>query len=222
LIPREVLFGNRQYLKPQISPDGQKLAWIGPDEHRVLNVWVRGSHQPASAARLLTNEAKRGVHDFFWQADSRHLIYLQDKDGDENWQLRQVATEGGSGGFRPLTPENAQARVLKVSSEYPNQIIVALNHRDARFHDAYRLELTSGKLELLTQNPGDVEYFVADNRMEVRAAFAQLDDGSAEIRVRDTATSRWRTLTGWGADEVEVAILGFTTDNNSLWYLHRG
>jgi dipeptidyl aminopeptidase/acylaminoacyl peptidase len=218
MIPREVLFGNPHYLKPQVSPDGHGLAWIGPDERKVLNVWVRASHQRPCSARAITSEAKRGVQDFFWQADSRHLIYLQDKDGDENWQLRQVATEGRSTEFRPLTPENAQARVLKISSDYPNQIIVALNHRDPRFHDAYRLDLKSGKLDLLAQNPGDVEYFVADNLMEVRAAFAQLEDGSAEIRVRDTATSRWRTLIGWGADEVDGAILGFTPDNNSVWY----
>ena len=40
LIPRSVFFGNAEKLNPQLSPDGQLLAYLAPDSG-VLNVWVR-------------------------------------------------------------------------------------------------------------------------------------------------------------------------------------
>ena len=32
----------------------------------------------------VTNDEKRGIRVYSWAEDGRHLIYLQDKDGDEN------------------------------------------------------------------------------------------------------------------------------------------
>ena len=40
LIPREVFFGNPERSDPQISPDGEQIAWLAPDKNGVLNVWV--------------------------------------------------------------------------------------------------------------------------------------------------------------------------------------
>jgi dipeptidyl aminopeptidase/acylaminoacyl peptidase len=219
LVPRQVLFGNPKHLSPQVSPDGKLLAWIAPDKKGVLNIWVRGIEQPAAKAHVITSDPKRGIREaFFWLPDNQHIVYLQDNDGDENWQLRMVPVHQSSGEFRALTPANVQARVLKIRPEHPDHIVIALNQRDARFHDTYRLDLDSGKLQLLAENPGDVEYFVVDNAMRVRAAYAQLEDGSGEVRVRDTATGPWRKLAGWDDDEVEGVIRGFTPDNKSLLY----
>jgi dipeptidyl aminopeptidase/acylaminoacyl peptidase len=219
LVPRKVLFGNPEYLSPQVSPDGKMLAWIAPDKSGVLNIWVRAMSTLQPKARLITADPKRGIREaFFWTPDARHIIYLQDNDGDENWQLRAVEVTQKPGDFKALTPVGSQTRLLKVSSEYPDQVVIGLNQRDARFHDAYRLDLKTGKLELLAENPGDVEYFVADNAMQVRAAYAQLEDGSGEVRVRDTAMSPWRKLAGWSDEEVEGRVLGFTPDNKSVWY----
>jgi hypothetical protein len=41
LIPRDILFGNPERIDPKISPDGKYLAYRAPDEHNVLQVWVR-------------------------------------------------------------------------------------------------------------------------------------------------------------------------------------
>jgi dipeptidyl aminopeptidase/acylaminoacyl peptidase len=219
LVPRKVLFGNPEFLSPQVSPDGKMLAWIAPDANGVLNIWVRGLAEPAAKARLITTDPKRGIREaFFWKADGSRIVYIQDNDGDENWQVREVKIADPARDFRALTPAGTQARILKVSPDFPDQIIIALNQRDPRFHDAYRLNLKTGKLELLAENPGDVEYFEVDNAMQVRAAYAQLEDGSGEVRVRDIATSAWRKLASWSDEEVEGAIRGFTPDNKSLWY----
>ena len=41
LIPREVLFGNPVKDYPQISPDGNMLAYLAPSKDGVLNVWIK-------------------------------------------------------------------------------------------------------------------------------------------------------------------------------------
>ena len=217
LIPRRVLFGNPERMLPQVSPDGTKLAWIAPS-NGVLNVWVNSVDAPTQSARCVTTDPKRGIRNFFWQEDSRHLIYFQDHDGDENWHLYQVSLTDATPNARDLTPGDLQARVIARSTAFPNQIVVALNNRDARFHDAYLLDLTSAKRTLLAENPGDVEYYIADHHFKVRAALARMKSGAAEIRVRDDDRSPWRRLTGWSEDDVDGELLAFSPDDQEVWY----
>src|SRR5690349_10162694 len=184
LVPRQVRFGNPERMLPQVSPDGTKLAWIAPSKG-ALNVWVNNEGAPTASAQCVTTDPKRGIRNFFWQEDSRHLIYFQDHDGDENWHLYQVSLTDATPNARDLTPGDLQARVIARSPAFPIQIVVAINNRDARFHDAYLLDLTSAKRTLLAENPGDVEYYIADHHFKVRAALARMKSGAAEIRVRD-------------------------------------
>src|SRR5215213_5754404 len=110
LVPRQVLFGNPERVSPRISPDGTRLAWIAPDEE-VLNVWVTpvGSWQ----ARPVTKDRDRGIRSYFWAHDNRHLLYVQDKGGDENWRLYAVDLDTDE--IRDLTPfDDVQARIEEV------------------------------------------------------------------------------------------------------------
>ena len=215
LIPREVLFGNPERASPQISPDGRLLAYLAP-HNGVLNVWVRTIGQRDD--RVVTDDRKRGIRIYFWQPDSRHIIYLQDQNGDENWRVYQTSIETKQ--TRDLTPfERVQARIVAVYPDIPDRILVALNNRDPRLHDVYRVDLKTGKLELDTQNPGDVADWVADNELRVRAAEVLLPDGSAEIRIRDNERSPWRVFLKWGPDESFGGIAGFTQDNRRVWLI---
>ena len=95
LIPRKVLFGNPERISPQISPDGTRLAWIAPREG-VLNVWVAPigtSGVDWDAAVAVTDDTDRGIRGYAWAWDGRHLMYVQDTGGDENWRLYDVDLE---------------------------------------------------------------------------------------------------------------------------------
>jgi dipeptidyl aminopeptidase/acylaminoacyl peptidase len=218
LIPREVLYGNPQRMSPQISPDGRWLAWISPYEG-VLNVWVRELAENAETARAVTEDAKRGIRNFLWRGDSRHILYFQDNDGDENWNLFEVKLGPEGAEARNLTPGKSQVKVIAHSPQFPEKMVIAWNRRDARFDDAYWLDLNSGTWKVVAENPGDIEYFVADSRLRVRAALARLKDGSAEIRARDDETSQWRRLAGWTADDVDGQLLSFSVDDRAVWYI---
>jgi dipeptidyl aminopeptidase/acylaminoacyl peptidase len=214
LIPREVLFGNPDKRAPCLSPDGKQLAYLAPDGKGVMNVWVRtlGKYDD----RVVTADKKRGIRGFFWQADNRHILYMQDQDGDENWHVYQ--TDLATSNTRDLTPfQGVQARVQDVNHDFPDRILVGLNLLDRRLHDVYSVDLRNGAVELDTRNPGDVAGWSTDNRMRVRAAETVTSDGGTLIRVRRDANSPWRKFQRWGADESGSGVLGFTPDNRGVW-----
>ncbi len=212
LVPREVLFGNPQRTSPCISPDGRSLAWIAPDEG-VLNVWVAGLD--LTDARPVTHDRDRGVRTLTWAHDDRHLLYLQDAGGDENWRLHAVDVL--SGGDRDLTPfDDVQARVVALDKRHPDLVLVGLNHRDPQLHDIYRLHLPTGELERVLDNPGFVG-FVADQQLRVRAGVAPTPDGGMPILVRDEGEDDWRTLLEVGAeDALTTGPVAFTADGALL------
>src|ERR1700732_997534 len=143
LIPRRVLFRNPGRVMPRISPDGTRLAWIAPHDG-VLNVWVA----PAGAAeadgvdraraRVVTDDTERGIRMFIWAHDGRHLLYLQDTGGDENWRLHDVDLETMQ--RRDLTPfDDVQTQIIATEKKFPTAILGGLNRDNPQLHDVYRL-----------------------------------------------------------------------------------
>jgi dipeptidyl aminopeptidase/acylaminoacyl peptidase len=212
LIPRNVLFGNPERTSPEISPDGTMLAYLAPDQG-VLNVWVRTLGKTDD--RVITNDRKRGIRNFFWQYDSQHILYAQDQNGDENWRIYQstLATKQ----TRDLTPyEKVRADFVALEPAFPDTVLIQLNKRDPSVFDVYRVNLKTGELTLDTQNPGDVGSWQADHDLVVRAAQATTPDGGTIVRVRDNASAPWRELIKWGPDETLGNVDNFTADNKSL------
>lgn len=219
IIPREILFGNPERAQPKISPDGTRLAYLAPVEG-VLNVWV-GS-VGGDDFRPVTQDRERGIRLYFWAEDDRHILYLQDAGGDENWRLYSVDLE--SGGTRDLTPfDGVQAQVVDKSRHFPDEILIALNKRDARLHDAYRLRLSSGDLDLVAENPGNVAGWVADPDFEVRGALTARPDGGFDLLVRESGSEDWNTAVSWGPEDgLGSGPVGFSGDGRMYLRDSRG
>src|SRR5579875_1112186 len=223
LIPRRVLFGNPERVSPSISPDGRYLAWLAPSrpagrEHGaggVLNVWVAPAGGELSEARVVTDDSERGIRFYSWAPDSRHLLYLQDAGGDENWRLYDVDVV--SGARRDLTPyEGAQARLLASEPSHRDEVLVGLNKDNPQLHDVYRLHLGTGELRKEVENPGFVEW-LADHDLVVRAGARMEADGSLTLFVRDSADSEWRELLRVGADDALASqLLAFGAGGRSV------
>lgn len=177
LIPREVLFGNPERAGLTVSPDGKQLAWRAPVDG-VMNVWVAPVGD-LKAARPVTKDKSRGVRIYFWAYSSQHVVYLQDRGGDENWRVYVVDLKSGE--EKDLTPfEKVQARIEQVSEKFPEEILVSLNDRVPQLHDIYRVSLKSGERKLVQQNEGYVG-FTTDDDYKVRLASRFLPDGGLEI-----------------------------------------
>jgi len=219
LISRRVLFGNPDKANPQISPDGTQLAFLAPDEG-VLNVWVGPADDPSSA-KPVTRDRLRGIRIYFWAYTNRHIIYLQDKNGDENWRVYSLDLRTGR--VMDLTPaEGVQARIQDVSHKFPAEILVGLNDRNPQFHDLYRVNILSGSKRLLLENPGFLG-FLTDDNYRVRFAFRITADGGNEILKR-TEEGDWEPFaTISQEDTLTTGPIGFDKTNRVLYmYDSRG
>ncbi len=92
LIPLKVLLGHPERAGAQISPDGKRLSYIAPLDG-VLNVFV--GEAGTGDERPVTNDTDRGIQGYLWAHDNRHLMYVRDKDGSENFRLYDVDLDDG-------------------------------------------------------------------------------------------------------------------------------
>src|SRR3984957_6758616 len=218
LIPRSVLFGNPERTSPQISPDGGSLAWIAPRDG-VLNLWIAPAGGESGvdwpAPRPVTEDTDRGIRAFAWAKDGRHVLYVQDVGGDENWRLYDV--DPLSLARRDLTPfEGIHASIIGTSKRRPDEVLVGINADNPQLHDVYRLNLVSGELVKEIENPGYAGW-VADEDLVVRGALAPLPDGSVNVLVRDGAADDFRhLLTVPAEDATSTDVVSFTGDGRSL------
>jgi dipeptidyl aminopeptidase/acylaminoacyl peptidase len=216
LIPRDVLFGNPDRATPLISPDGKRMAYLAPVDD-VLNVWVgtvgEEHYQP------VTHDTDRGIRVHFWAHDGRHLLYLQDTGGDENWRLFSVDLDSGE--EDDLTPyDGVQVQIIHHDKRHPDEILIAMNKEDERLHDVYRLDLSTKHLELVAKNPGNVAGWVVDADMQVRGALASTQEGGFDLLVRDAPDDEWRTLVAWDADDALTSgPVSFSLDGKSIYLL---
>ncbi|MFQ5876230.1 MAG: S9 family peptidase [Acidobacteriota bacterium] len=214
LIPREVLFGNPSRLAPRLSPDGRRLAYLAPDAG-VLNVWVRtvgrGDDEP------VTRDRGRGIRDYFWAQNGEQILYLQDRDGDENWSLYAVPARGG--GPVDLTPrDGVQAQVVALDPRFPDEILVGLNERDRRLHDVYRLNVRTGERLLAARNDLGSVGWVADHDFNVRVAQVPTPETGFALMHRAPPRGRWKELIAWGPeDALTTSAVAFSEDGSGLY-----
>ncbi|HEY7471185.1 MAG TPA: S9 family peptidase [Gemmatimonadota bacterium] len=187
LIDREVFFGNPRIVNGQLSPDGRWLSFVQPLD-AILNVWVKRIEEPFDAARPMTDDRDRPVVQSFWSRDARRILFVQDRAGNENFHVYAVdpAAPIAAGARVPpaldLTPGGEiQARIYELPEDDPRHAIVGINDRDPRLHDVWRLDLWSGKRELLLANEENVAEWVADLAGRLRLGHRQSRDGGWEV-----------------------------------------
>jgi len=214
LIPRKVLFGNPERAAGEISPDGRWLGFVAPDEG-VLNVFVAPREHP-DQAKVITHDRKRGVRNFNFAYDGKHLLYPQDEGGNENFHIYSVDLDSGK--QTDLTPfKNARADLGGLTPKHPHEVLINANDRNAKYFDPIRIDLRNGKRERLIKNDSYAG-FTTDDDFNLRLASKSLDDGSSEWFKRSGKT--WKP---YGkvpqADSLSTNALGFTRDGKTLYVL---
>ena len=150
LLDRELYFGNPEIAAAQLSPDGQFVAFLKPWKD-TRNIYVKKTSEPFDKARLLTTEAKRPIAGFFFSRDSKLILYVKDKDGDENFNVWAVdpSAPNAAGSEAPASrnltdAKGARAFIYAVPKATPDTIYVGLNDRDAAWHDVYKVTISTG------------------------------------------------------------------------------
>ena len=217
LIERAKLFGNPSKTGGRLSPDGKWLAWIAPRDG-VLNIWVAPVADP-SAAKPLTAEKTRPIRSYYWSPDSKMILFVNDKGGDENFLLYGVDVATAT--QKSLTPfEKTRAEIINISHVVKDRILIGLNNRDARWHDVYSLDLATGKLSLVLQNDGGYGSYLADEQLAPRLATKETADGGQSFyRVTNGKVEATPFATIGLDDSLTTGPAGFTTDGKTLYWL---
>lgn len=205
-IPIEDFFRKPQRSGERISPNGQRYIFRAP-VNGISNIFIQdiGSSTPVQ----LTSSTDRDIMSFYWVSD-QYVLYEQDTEGDENYRLYRVDIDSKEVVCLTDFP-NSNTSILDFFAKNPETIIVTLNRRDPALNDVYRLNINSGELTLIAENPGDVRDWMVDNDGVVRIAYT---DG---VLYRKDANSSFERLSDLQKDDDTFTIKYFTPDNNHVY-----
>ncbi len=187
LIDRELIFGNPEYAGAQISPDGKYISFVKPYKD-TMNVWVKGVDEPFEAARPMTADTARPVRNYFWSNDGKFILFVQDKGGDENFNVYAVnpADKPVAGSDVPAArnitdAKGVRAMIQAVPQSDPDAIYVGINERDKAWHDLYKVKISTGERTLISENKDRYQGMIFDNADKLRLATRAAQNGDTEI-----------------------------------------
>lgn len=215
IAPRNALFRPATQGPPMVSPNGDILAWVALT-NGLPQLWIRPLTN--TTARPLLPDPRGSIIQPAWQSDGEAILYLQDSDGIGSLHLMQHHV--ASGNLRDLTPfAGVQARLIANNPRNLDQILVAMNLRDRRFTDAFRIDVRTGGILQDAPNTGEITDWFADNDLNPTVAQLRLADGSQTLSTRADARAVWRPILRLAADDVLGSIVGFGPANTNVWLL---
>lgn len=160
LIPMKDFFRNSERRSFKLSPDGNYISFMAPYKSR-MNIFVQKTGDKKSEPVRLTSLEDRDIAGYFW-ANNGRIAYLKDKGGDENFHLYAVNTDGSND--KELTPfDKVRVDIIDDLPEQDEYLIIGLNKRNPQVSDPYRLNINTGELELLYENPGNITSWQTDH-----------------------------------------------------------
>ena len=210
LIPMRDFFRNPEKAGFSLSPDGVYLAWLQPWDNR-MNIHVQKIGSPEIVR--VTAAKDRDIRQYFWKG-SGHLAYLLDQGGDENFHLYSVAVDGT--GFKELTPfDKVRTQIVDDLEDHDTDAIIELNQRNPEVFDAYRVNVATGELTLVAENPGNITSWVTDWDGRIRVATTS-DGVNTSFLYRATEKDPFKTVLTTTFREA-LQPLFFTFDNQALY-----
>jgi Tol biopolymer transport system component len=210
LIPMKDFFKNAEKRGYQISPDGDYLSFMQPVNSR-MNVFIQKIGE--ETAVQVTFATERDIAGYFWKGNNR-IIYVQDSKGDENFRLFAVDRDGKN--QKDLTPfDKVRAGVVDDLVDMPNEMLIQMNKENPQVFDVYRINVNTGDMTVVGQNPGNITGWQTDHNGKLRIAITT-DGVNTSILYRNNENEEFKTLITTSFKET-LAPLFFTFDNKNLY-----
>ena len=209
-IPLEDFFKNSETFRYRLSPDGLSLSYLAPWESR-QNIHVK--NLATGEVTRVTADTTRDIRIYFW-ANNTQLLYVQDTGGDENFQLYAADKSGSE--VKALTNfEGVRTQLLDDLPDFEEEVIITLNKNNPRVFDPYRLNIVTGEMEQIAENPGNITGWMTDHEGKLRIAI--VTDGVSQTYMhRATEDDEFEEfLTTSFKDNFNPVF--FTFDNQNLY-----
>ncbi len=210
VIPMKDFFRNPERIFFQLSPNGEYLAFLAPFQNR-MNVHVQKIGEQ-NAVRV-TGATERDIASYRWKGNGR-IVYVQDTGGDENYRAYAVDIDGTNP--KELTPfPKVRVEFVDILEDNPDEMLFSMNQRDPRLFDVYRIDVNSGEMKMIGQNPGNIDSWLTDNAGNLRAA-TTTDGVNTSLLYRKSESDSFRTIVTTSFKE-QIAPLYFTFDDAYLY-----
>ena len=211
LIPMKDFFRNPEKTSFEISPNGEYIAFMQPWEKR-LNVFVQkiGS----DAAVRVTGAKERDIAGYTWKSNSR-IVFAQDSAGDENFRLYAVSIDGSNP--KDLTPfEKVQAQLIDGLEDNDNEILAGLNKRNPQIFDVYRINVNTGDMQMIAENPGNITGWETDWDGKLRIA-TTTDGVNNTLLYRKTEADKFNPVFTTTFKETAAPLFSPLTTTTFTW-----
>ncbi len=228
ILERDLFFGNPEISGGQLSPDGKWISFM-KEYKGIMNIWVKKFDESFAQARPLT-DSPRPLYGYFWTRDGKYILYVKDKDGDENINIFAVdpmakAETGKVPESRNLTPmKDIRAQINMVSKKDPDLLYVGLNDRDKAWHDLYQLKVSTGKLTKVYENKDRVTGFDFDWDEKLRVLYKtdekgtttmyRIDEGNKLEPIYSTSVTEQAYIYNWNEDNTKAYLVTNKGDLN--------
>lgn len=211
MLTLEDYFRNAKQTAYQLSPDGSHISFLAPYKDR-MNIFV----QPIDSqeALRLTSETERSVAGYFWKGNNR-IFFVKDDGGDENYHIFSIAIDGSD--LKCYTPfPGVRASIIDDLEDNPDEMLIGLNRRTPEVFDPYRLNIHTGELTLLAENPGNYQGWTTDHAGRLRVVYAIVDGVNTQILYRDSEDEEFRPVITTNFKD-ELSFVMFTPDNHDVY-----
>jgi dipeptidyl aminopeptidase/acylaminoacyl peptidase len=196
----EKLYMTRAIGSAAIGPDGKTLAFVSNLSGR-RNIWTVASEGGWPTQLTISNDRQS---ELTWSPDGRAIAYIEDHDGDEQWDLYVVSPAGGE--VVNLT------RTRDISEEGPDwspdgkQLVVSRKPRNGSSYELAIVDVATRNLRLVTSGtPKDRSYFAArwsPDGKTLAATYARANEKDSSVVLIDVANGRRTDLTPHEGEKV--------------------
>jgi len=215
LVPRRLYFLEPDYSNVRVSPDGSQLAYLAPVQG-VRNLFVAPVGEPRKG-RQVTHVTDRNIGGYYqWAHTGRHIVFFQERDGDENWRASSIDVE--SGALKLLTPERGvRSHFQEESHLFPEEVLLRHNGRDRTWLDLYRVNVVTGASTLVYENHS-FSWLITDSSFRLRLGARYAADGSLEIDER--RGDGWVPFTTVPIGDLDgTRLIDFSADGGTLYMI---
>lgn len=209
LVPMKDFFKNPEKTYFNLSPDGEYISFTAPWKNR-MNIFVQKIGSTDTIR--VTSVEDRDISGYFWKGNK--ILYIKDFGGDENFHLFSVDMDGKN--EKDLTPFPAvKVGIVDGMDDFDDLLLIQMNKNNPEYFDVYRLTLSTGNLEEVAKNPGNITGWVTDHEGKIRAAVTT-DGINTSLLYRQNEKDEFKTILTTNFKE-SCSPLFFTFDNKEMY-----
>lgn len=199
LIPRQVFFSRPERAFPQISAEGNHIAYLAYEQNSVQICLLEKAEEWQGKPRVLVQFDHPAIN-FFWSMLDNLLLFMEHSVNEGNTCLFAVDIVSGEK-YQLIKHLQGGLHLLEHSNSQRGEILIGSNHRDPHWYDIYRVDIEENTSALVYENDR-FSGFLAEDR-QLRLAVSNTPSGGNEYFIADDGSS-WESLFEVGSEDAET------------------